>query len=1279
MKGVGRRVWIWAVGIPTAFLLAVLILAWVALSTQWGARTVWTLVQGRLPAGLQVQEVRGRLRSPLEFRGLVFQTPGARVEVDRISLEWSLLPLLRKTLSVNRIDVDEVRVAVAPAEAGEEVPGPSQLPSVTLPLQLVLEEGSVGSVSFTRGVEGGEARRLEKIALQALTFRDRLEFRRLELTAPQGTFGLSGQVQTQEDYPFELEVGGVVNLPDGPPWEGHLSLSGDLRRTTALAVIKAPMAAELSVSVLEPRGDLTFDARVSLPDADARVIRQDWPEVRIGGTVFASGNPDSIRAEGALLVDMPLTGPTAVEGVVHWAGSALQVEAVHATNQGSHLDARGRVNLAEGEPGVDLNLSWRDLRWPLTGLPDYDLEEGRMALRGTLAAYRMTLNGVGSRRADGLSARFSLRGRGNTERLWLEEFSTPALGGEIGAAGEVAWAPRVRWDLRIAGDGLNPSSLMADSSQWVGSLDVRLRTDGELRPQGPVGRVSLEALSGVLRGGEVSARGEGRYALSSRRPAGRAPMPQVTLDSFGLDWGPNHLSAVGIFGDSVDVDLQLSAPDLGLFLPGGAGALEVTAGLGGERFEPRITLDMTARDVAYGERSLAFLDLEGDVDSSVRGLVALGGVAHGVGLGGGEILDTVTLDLRGTMETHRLSTGFSGPRGSGDLVAEGGVEDRVWRGVLEANSLRVEPWGEWTLEGPGRLELSGSAAILEESCWRSAPARFCAGGRWEAMGATELSASVRGLDLHRFESSLPEGWTLVGDLSSDAWIHLSQDRALLARAEGDISSLRMEYPADAERHELVFSEIRLEASADEGGLRVESVMRVAVEGTADIADLQALMEVPGLTHLGVDLPSQPVTGSLQARITDFSAVEALVPELEALTARLDVDVDLGGTVGSPVLQGEARLTEGSVDLPALGLGLRDIQVVARGEGEEGVRVEGRVRSGNGSMEITGRMPLVPTLSNPARLSLRGTDLTAADLPEVGIWVSPDIQVTAAPEDVEVTGQITIPRARIELTELPTSAVPPSKDVVFVEDSVSAAGSGPAVRTSVRIVLGDSVSFQGFGFSARPQGSILATDEPGRATTGTGELILTGGRYRAYGQDLSVQRGRILFAGGPIDNPGLDIRATRTARDGTVAGLDIAGTLRYPEVTLFSEPAMMQSEALAYLILGHPLGSASTSEGSRVAGAAASLGLKGGNLLASRIGQRFGLSEVSIEAEGPLEEAALVAGKYLSPRLYVSYGVGLFEPINTFRLRYMLSSRWTLQAESGKAAGADALYRIERGR
>ena len=164
-----------------------------------------------------------------------------------------------------------------------------------------------------------------------------------------------------------------------------------------------------------------------------------------------------------------------------------------------------------------------------------------------------------------------------------------------------------------------------------------------------------------------------------------------------------------------------------------------------------------------------------------------------------------------------------------------------------------------------------------------------------------------------------------------------------------------------------------------------------------------------------------------------------------------------------------------------------------------------------------------------------------------MWVSPDLQVSALSDRVDVSGQVGVPRARVELTELSASAVPPSKDVVFLDDSASANPRGPAIYTNVRIVLGDSVSFQGFGFSAQPKGSILAIDAPDRATTGTGEVTLTGGRYRAYGQDLTMERGRILFAGGPIDNPGLDMRATRTASDGVVAGLDIGGTLRRPEV------------------------------------------------------------------------------------------------------------------------------------
>jgi translocation and assembly module TamB len=141
---------------------------------------------------------------------------------------------------------------------------------------------------------------------------------------------------------------------------------------------------------------------------------------------------------------------------------------------------------------------------------------------------------------------------------------------------------------------------------------------------------------------------------------------------------------------------------------------------------------------------------------------------------------------------------------------------------------------------------------------------------------------------------------------------------------------------------------------------------------------------------------------------------------------------------------------------------------------------------------------------------------------------------------------------------------------------------------------------------------------------------------------------------------------------------IKGTLRSPEVTLFSEPPMAESEALSYLVLGRPLGEASRAEGDVVSKAATSLGLRGGNFLAQRIASTFGLDEARIQTGRSLQQASLVAGKYLSPKLYAAYGIGLFDHANTFRVRYLLSSRWTLVGETGRATSADLLYRLERG-
>jgi translocation and assembly module TamB len=150
-------------------------------------------------------------------------------------------------------------------------------------------------------------------------------------------------------------------------------------------------------------------------------------------------------------------------------------------------------------------------------------------------------------------------------------------------------------------------------------------------------------------------------------------------------------------------------------------------------------------------------------------------------------------------------------------------------------------------------------------------------------------------------------------------------------------------------------------------------------------------------------------------------------------------------------------------------------------------------------------------------------------------------------------------------------------------------------------------------------------------------------------------------------------AYRKTPDGVIAGLKIDGTAEQPEVRIYSEPAMSDADAISYLVTGHA--SRSGGGGRQVAGAAA---LLGSNVLSSAVGSKIGLDEAQVETGGSLNEAALVAGKYVTPNLFLSYTVGLFDRSNLVRLRYILSPNWAVQTETGTTQGADVFYKFERG-
>jgi translocation and assembly module TamB len=313
---------------------------------------------------------------------------------------------------------------------------------------------------------------------------------------------------------------------------------------------------------------------------------------------------------------------------------------------------------------------------------------------------------------------------------------------------------------------------------------------------------------------------------------------------------------------------------------------------------------------------------------------------------------------------------------------------------------------------------------------------------------------------------------------------------------------------------------------------------------------------------------------------------------------------------------------------------------------------------------------------------------AADIPAAKVSISPDLTLQQDAKGIIVGGSVLLDSADIDVSKLPgAGATKASPDVVIVDrkqqEQEQAAAALP-ISAQVKVDLGDKMHLVGMGLDGRLSGQITAIERPGHATAGQGQITVDG-IYKAYGQSLHIEQGRLLFAGTPIDNPGLDIRATRklnpnaTIDDGQKVGLYVSGTAQRPVLTVFSDPVMEQSDALSYLITGKPLSQVKGGEGNMVGAAAQALGSAAGDLLAKSIGSKIGVDDIGVSSNEALGgNSAFTVGKYLSPRLYLSYGVGLFDPGQVITLRYKLSQRWNFEAQNATDFNrASFNYRIEK--
>lgn len=1262
-----RRTWL--LRLAAAALVAALLLAgslWLLLSTERGARWVLGGVGALAPGSLEIGEATGTLRGPLAVRRVRYRDEGLDVRVTRAALDWRLRELLHRQLDVVSLEIEGVRMVTAESEEPSE---PTVLPDVHLPINIIVRQARVREVELksTGGAEDEEPFTLEAVDLSTRAIGDVVEIETFVVRSPQLAAEVTGRVEPQGDYPVDLRVEWSARLPDQPRWAGAATLTGSLEDLRVRHRLTAPATARLDARLSEPLRDLGFDATLEAPPVALATLGVELPGLTAGGRVHVAGTLENFRGEARLAADYEGYGKADADLVVEREEDLWRVERLVLTRPRTptRVEASGEMTLPTGaEPRFSVDASWRDVSWPLVGEPAVRSPTGRASVAGGADAYDLEI--AGRLNAEPLGPTpFRLIGHGDRERLALERARAELLTGVVTARGEVAWQPRLEWRLAVDGEGLDPSALWPEGN---GQLYLAMRTVGHVDESGPVARVAPLSVSGTLRDAPLA--GEGGVDIAGER---------LTLHDLDVTWGSLKLAAAGQVAPSWALETDLEAPDLSLVSPEVSGALTAHAQLAGPQAAPHIEVAATGSQLGFGDLSVAELTVNADVDLSAGGALTLDTAATTVATGD-RMFERVGLTGEGSREEHRLTVAVDGatsPEGESRLrvAARGGLgEDNAWRGELTALDVAVPEAGSWSLASPVTVAASAEAVELGRLCEVSDGARLCAEGAWQSADGWRANTELTALPLALAQPFLPPELTISGTLDGRIGARADAAGTLDATARLELGAGEVTYPAvDGGFDTLRFGPGSLRGTVDDDGTRAALNLPLP-----DLGQAEAELALPGYRAAAAPDDAQPIAATLNAEISDLSFLQAFAEQLDDTAGRITADLSLGGTLGQPRIDGEVRLTEGRASVPQLAIQLTDLSLTAVSQGGESLRLEGSVRSGEGTLTLGGEAPSAPDAERPIRLTVRGQRFTAMDTREIHLLASPDLEMTYDGARVAVTGEVRVPEAEINIRKAPPEVITPSEDVIIVSGDPAEEEAALPLSMRIRVVLGDEIDIAVLGLEAKPTGSLLLIERPGEPTTGTGEIELTEGTFNAYGQDLTIERGRLIFAG-PIDDPRIDLRAYREASDGVVAGLEARRSLSQPEITLWSDPSMDQANQLSYILFGRPLGQSGPAEEDQLANAALAMGLKRGNVLGGRLASRTGLDEAQIDTANGLDQAALVLGKYLSPRLYVAYGVGLFEAADSLRIRYLMSRRWALEATTGTATGADLLYTIERGR
>ncbi|MEE5036770.1 translocation/assembly module TamB domain-containing protein [Pseudomonas alliivorans] len=1210
-------------------LLAVLLVLVASVSLVLGTQSGSQWALARVP-GLQLENFQGRLGGQWSADRLLWVQGEDRVEVQTLAFDWTPGCLLKMTLCIDRLNAENVMLHFAPGTEPARK-GPMTLPTLKLPLAIELKEVQLGRLQLD-GIE-----QLRDLQLAAHWTAQGLLIDRAHLQRDEMVLDLNGLLDPAGDWPLTLT--GHLQLPpqDGKPWALALDIQGDLLKTLQL---KADSSGYLTGGLsgeLQPLAE-HLPARLKLT-SDRFKPSAGLPEtIQLDQLLLtAEGNLDTgyqINGTASLPAEKgPMT--LALQGLADAKGATIEALNLAASEQ-QRLRINGKVNWETGF-SADATVDWLDFPWqrlyPLESEPQVALHAFKGDVSYTDGKYLGNFNASlkGPAGAFTVVSPFS----GDLQRIYLPQLEVVAGQGKAGGHLNLQFADGIGWDTALDLSSLDPSF-------WVAELPGTLA--GPLRSKGQFRNEQLELTADL----DLKGRLRGQPAVLQAKADGRGQ--QWNLPGLSIRLGDNRIEGRGSLDQRLQGQLDLNLPRLGQLWPRLQGQAKGRLDLAGTLKAPQGQLNLQGSQLAFQDNRLQSLAANAKLDAAQRATISV----KGSGIQAGDTaLGTLTLDGQGTLKTQQLKLDLQGPLLKLALALDGTLDNGNWRGRLASGN--VQSGGQvWRLQQPAKIErLADGKLNVGAHCWLSGNASLC-GEDQRLMPEPRLRYHLKNFPLESLAQWMPRDFAWKGSLNADVQLDVpaaGPNGQITVDAGGGTLRVRdkeqwLDFPYQTLRLTSTLTPKRIDSRLDFDGAKLGRLLM-----SAQIDPLSS---------------NKALSGEFSLSGLDLSVARPFAPMVEKLNGRLNGSGRLSGGLLAPLVNGSVTLQGGEVSGPELPLELRDLNVQALIAGEN-VQVNGGWKSGStGQGSLTGQVAWGQALV--VDLSLKGSRLPIHVEPYAEVEAAPDLKISMQGERLAVSGKVLIPKGTITVRELPPSTVKLSGDTVIVGEQTEEGAPPLAVAMDIDVEVGqDTLSFNGFGLTADLVGRVHIGDN----LDTRGELNLNNGRYRAYGQRLTIRKARLLFAG-PVDQPYLDIEAIRQTDD-VIAGIRLTGSAEQPTTEVFSEPAMSQEQALSYLVMGRPLGN-SGEDNNMVAQAALALGVAGSASTTGKLAGNLGIKDFELDTSGTGDKTNVVASGKITDKLSLRYGVGVFEPANTIALRYLLSKRVYLEAASGIASSLDIFYK-----